>query len=457
MDKNVPVKKGQKYDMVIERLGSNGEGIAHVSGFTVFVEGALPGEAIKAEVTTVKKNYAAAKVLDWNNTSSDRVEPKCPIYDKCGGCNLQHISYEAQLDFKRRQVIDAIVHIGGLKDIFVEKTIAAKNPWNYRNKMQFPVGNKNGIIEIGCFARGTHDIITTDECFIQDEVNNKIMQAMHEAINKYHVPVYDEDSHKGILRHVVGRVTLKGEAMVTLVTAKNDLPRAKEIGLFLRKKVPSVISIQQNIQTYHNNVIMGRETKVLWGKQTIMDKIGTLEFHVSPRSFFQVNTEQAEILYDKVREFISLTGNETVIDAYCGTGTIALYLARHARKVYGIEIVSPAISDAKKNARDNNIKNAEFIVGDATKIIPRLYKEGIRADAVVMDPPRAGCTVEVLQAFAAMKPGRIVYVSCNPATLARDMAILDKIGYKAEKVQPVDMFPQTSHVETVSLILPKML
>ena len=275
---------------------------------------------------------------------------------------------------------------------------------------------------------------------------------MREALTRYKVPVYDEDRHTGILRHVIGRVGRGGKAMVVFVTARDDFPKAKEIGLFLRKRIPSLISIQQNIQTYRNNVIMGRDTKVLWGKATIDDSIGELKFHISPRSFFQVNTAQAEVLYSKALEYANLSGEETVIDAYCGTGTITLFLARRARKAYGIEIVAPAIQDAKKNARDNHVRNAEFIVGDATAVMPRLYKEGVRADVIVVDPPRAGCSEKVLKTIASMKPKRVVYVSCNPATLARDLSILEVLGYKAQKVQPVDMFPMTSHVETVVLL-----
>ena len=277
-----------------------------------------------------------------------------------------------------------------------------------------------------------------------------------EIVNKLNIPVYNEDKHSGVLRHVVGRVGKKGDIMVVIVTASDKMPREKEFVKMLRAKLPKVVSIQQNIQTYRNNVIMGRDTKLLWGKPTILDNIGRLSFHISPRSFFQVNTEQAEVLYNKALEFADLHGEETVIDAYCGTGTITLFLAQKAREVYGIEIVKPAIQDAKKNARDNNVRNAEFIVGDATVIMPKLYRQGIRANVVVVDPPRAGCTEVVLETFANMKPEKIVYVSCNPASLARDMGVLAKLGYKAKKVQPVDMFPNTSHVETVCLMSRKI-
>ena len=450
MNKSIPVKQGEAYELTIGRLGVNGEGVGRIDGFTVFVPYALPGEKIVAGITEVKKSYAIGKLRKILMSSPDRVAPRCPIYDKCGGCQLQHLSYEAQLKMKQQQVRDAVTRIGGLPEVPVLPLLGAANPWNYRNKMQFPVGKSKGKITIGCYSMGTHNIIDTDNCAIQKELNNDVVKAVREVINRLSIPTYDEDKHTGILRHVVGRVGKNGDTMVILVTAAAELYNAKQIVNLLRKRLPKLVSVQQNIQTYRNNVIMGRETKLLWGKPTISDSIGSLTFHISPRSFFQVNTEQADILYRKALEFANLKGEEIVIDAYCGTGTISLFLAKKAHKVYGIEIVKPAILDAQKNARDNNVHNAEFIVGDATEVMPRLYKQGIRPDVVVVDPPRAGCTEEVLKTFAAMEPDRIVYVSCNPATLARDLKILDGLGYKAKKIQPVDMFPMTAHVECCS-------
>lgn len=452
MKKQVPVEKGKSYEIEIHTLGTSGEGVGRYEDFTVFVPYALPGEKVRAVITEVKKTYAKARLTEILKKSADRVEPICSIYNQCGGCQLQHLDYMAQLKAKRQQVIDAVTRIGGQKDVFVEPTLGATNPWNYRNKMQFPVGREKGKTIIGCFAQGSHEIIDTRDCHIQKEGNNEIVNAVRDIITELRIPVYDEDKHTGVVRHVVGRVGGKGELMVVIVTATKQLPREKEFVKALRRSLPHVVSVHQNIQTYRNNVIMGRETKLLWGKPTILDRIGRLTFHISPRSFFQVNTAQAEVLYNKALEFANLKGEETVIDAYCGTGTITLFLAQKAHEVYGIEIVKPAILDAQKNARDNNVRNAEFIVGDATEVMPRLYKQGVRADVVVVDPPRAGCTETVLKTFANMHPERIVYVSCNPASLARDLAILEPLGYKAQKVQPVDMFPMTSHVETVVLI-----
>lgn len=448
----LPVEINKIYEIKIQSLGSSAEGVGRLQNFTVFVNGALPNERIKAKIIEVKKNYAVGKLLEVLEKSPDRVEPLCPIYEKCGGCQLQHMSYEGQLRAKQQQVKDAMERIGHQKNLPVLPTLGAGNPWNYRNKVAFPVGREKGKAIIGCFAQGTHKIIDTSDCMIQDKLNNEAINAVREAVDKLGIPVYDEDRHAGVIRHVVARTGKNGQLMVVLVTATKELKKEKEIVKMLRSRLPQMASLQQNIQTYRNNVILGRETKLLWGKPTIKAQLGKLSFNVSARSFFQVNTRQAEVLYDTAMEYAQLTGKETVIDAYCGTGTISLYLAQRAHKVYGVEIVSPAIADAKKNARENNLRNAEFIVGDCTEVMPRLYKQGVRPDVIVVDPPRAGCTPVVLETFANMKPQRIVYVSCNPATLARDIEILEGLGYKAEKVQPVDMFSASSHVENVCLI-----
>ena len=448
----IPVRKGQTYELHIDRLGTSGEGVGRHENFTIFVPHALPGETISAVIEDVKSGYARGRIKQILHESVDRVAPLCELYEECGGCQLQHLSYEAQLRTKRAQVVDALIHIGKLPQIPVMETLRAEEPWNYRNKMQFPIGRNSGKIVIGCFAQGSHRIINTENCHIQRAENNDLANAAREIAEQLHIPVYNEDTHKGVLRHIVGRVGRSNDLMAIIVTATKQLPRAKDFVRMMRERLPNLVSVHQNIQTYRNNVIMGRDTQLLWGRPTIIDSLGRLNFHISPRSFFQVNTKQAERLYEQALAYADLHGTETVIDAYCGTGTITLFLAQKARKVYGIEIVQPAILDARKNARDNHAKNVEFIVGDATAVMPALYKQGIRPDVVVVDPPRAGCTETVLRTFANMKPQRIVYVSCNPATLARDLAILKELGYLAQEVQPVDLFPQTSHVENVVLV-----
>ena len=398
----IPVEINKEYEIRISSLGSSGEGVGRMEGFTVFVQGALPGELVRVRIGEVKKSYASGRLLKVLEASLDRVEPKCPIYKECGGCQLQHLSYEGQLKVKQQQVKDAMERIGHQKDLPVLPVLGAENPWNYRNKVAFPVGREKGRTIIGCFARGSHKIIDASNCLIQDELNNEAINAVREVVEKLGIPVYDEDRHTGIMRHVVARTGINGQLMVVLVTAVKELRREKEIVKMLRSRLPKMVSLQQNIQTYRNNVILGRETKLLWGRPTIKAKLGKFLFNVSARSFFQVNTKQAEVLYDKALEFAQLTGKETVIDAYCGTGTISLYLAQKARKVYGVEIVSPAIKDAEKNARENDVRDAEFIVGDCTKVMPRLYKQGVRPDVVVVDPPRESCTLQVLETFANM-------------------------------------------------------
>jgi len=448
-----PVKAGATYNIEITGLGHSGEGVGRYQDFTVFVPGALPGELVTAQITEVKKNYAKGRLLTVDRPSSDRVNPPCGIYDRCGGCQLQHLSYPAQLAAKRQRVIDALTRIGKLDNVIVHPTLGAENPWHYRNKMQFPVGTAGSEVVIGCFAQGTHQIIDTDNCLIQAEANNTIARTVRGIIKDLGISTYDELTGQGLVRHVLGRVgTATGEVMVVLVTNGRALPKKEEIINRLREGIPHLASVVQNVNTKKTNVILGEETILLWGKETITDRLGDFIFNISALSFFQVNTKQAEVLYNKAVEYANLTGQETVIDAYCGTGTISLFLAKKAKKVYGIEVVEAAIRDAERNAADNNVNNVEFIVGDAVEVMPRLFKAGIRPEVIVVDPPRAGCDRKVLETFAAMQPERIVYVSCNPSSLARDLAVLTELGYVTREVQPVDMFPQTFHVECVTLM-----
>ena len=431
----------------INGLGSSGEGVGKLGELVVFVEGAIPNEEILAEIEIVKKNYAIGRLIKVLKPSLERIEPFCPLYKDCGGCQLQHLSYPAQLKWKRQQIVDALERIGKINGVEILDTLGMENPLRYRNKMQFPVG-KN--LKIGCYARGSHKIIDTQACMIQNAQNDKILAAVRKIAKKFNIQPYNEDTHRGFLRHIMGRVGFNGEFMIVLVTATKNFPNEKNFVRDLIKELPNVTSIQQNVQTYHNNVILGRETKILYGKPTIHDKIGDFIFNISARSFFQVNTVQAEILYKTALDFADLHGYETIIDAYCGTGTISLFMAKKSKKIIGIEVVSSAIADAIKNSRENHIKNAEFIVGDAVKVLPKIFEP---VDVVIVDPPRAGCDKKVLETFSAMNPEKIIYVSCNPATLARDLKILEEFGYKTKKIRPVDMFPFTSHIESVAQIV----
>lgn len=453
MKVNVPVKKGDNIELQIAGLGSSGEGVGRYDGFTVFVHGALPEETVQAEIILVKKNYAIGKLIKIITASPDRVEPVCPVYAECGGCQLQHLSYAGQLRMKQQQVKDALTRIGHL-DTEVLPVIGCSNPWNYRNKMQFPAASgAEGKISIGCYAAATHSVIDTGSCMIQKEANNEVLTTVRKWMQRYSISAYDEKTGKGLVRHVMSRVGVhSGEVMAVLITSAYDIPHKKELVEWLTKYVPNLVSVVQNINKKPTNVVMGSKTRVLYGRTTITDSLGALSFNISAQSFFQVNSEQAEKLYNKALEYAALSGNETVVDVYCGTGTISLYLAKHAGKVYGIEIVAPAIEDAKKNAQDNNCSNAEFILGDAAEKMPQLLAEGVKPDVVVVDPPRAGCEQKVLKAIADVEPQRIVYVSCNPASLARDLAYLSERGYKTMAAQPVDMFPMCAHVETVCLL-----
>lgn len=446
----VPVKKGDIIEVQISGLGSSGEGVGRYNGFTVFVKNALPEEIVQAEIVLVKKNYAVGVLKQLIKAASERTEPICPVYEECGGCQLQHLSYAGQLKMKQQQVLDALTRIGHL-DVEVLPVIGCSNPWNYRNKMQFPAAvNAEGKINIGCYAAATHSVIDTGSCLIQKEANNEVLTTVRKWMQRFGISAYDEKTGKGLVRHVMSRVGVhSGEVMAVLITSAYDIPHKKELVEWLEKYVPGLVSVVQNINKKPTNVVMGSKTRVLYGRPTITDSLGALSFNISAQSFFQVNSEQAEKLYNKALEYAALNGNETVVDVYCGTGTISLYLAKHAAQVYGIEIVPPAIEDAKKNAADNNCHNAEFILGDAAEKLPELLAQGIQPDVVIVDPPRAGCEQKVLQAIADVKPKRIVYVSCNPASLARDLAYLAERDYKALAAQPVDMFPMTSHVETV--------
>lgn len=446
----VPVKKGDIIEVQISGLGSSGEGVGRYNGFTVFVKNALPEEIVQAEIVLVKKNYAVGVLKQLIKAASERTEPICPVYEECGGCQLQHLSYAGQLKMKQQQVLDALTRIGHL-DVEVLPVIGCSNPWNYRNKMQFPAAvNTEGKINIGCYAAATHSVIDTGSCLIQKEANNEVLTTVRKWMQRFGISAYDEKTGKGLVRHVMGRVGVhSGEVMAVLITSAYDIPHKKELIEWLEKYVPGLVSVVQNINKKPTNVVMGSKTRVLYGRPTITDSLGALSFNISAQSFFQVNSEQAEKLYNKALEYAALNGNETVVDVYCGTGTISLYLAKHAAQVYGIEIVPPAIEDAKKNAADNNCHNAEFILGDAAEKLPELLAQGVQPDVVIVDPPRAGCEQKVLQAIADVKPKRIVYVSCNPASLARDLAYLAERDYKALAAQPVDMFPMTSHVETV--------
>ncbi|MCR2823453.1 23S rRNA (uracil(1939)-C(5))-methyltransferase RlmD [Lederbergia panacisoli] len=448
-----PVNKNDYIDVTFEDLTHDGNGVAKVEGYPLFVPNGLPGEKAKIKVVKLSKGYGFGRLIELYEESAYRVEPECPIYKECGGCQLQHLSYEGQMMAKEKQVRDVLERIGKLENVTVHPVLGMEEPWRYRNKSQVPIGEHEGGLIGGFYQRRTHDIIDMEKCLIQMEENDVILQKVKEICSLYGVKAYNEQNHKGTLRHVMARTgKATGEMMIVLITRTVELPNAKQIVAEIVNGIPGVKSIVQNVNTKWTNVIFGDQTKVIWGEEVIYDYIGDIKFAISARSFYQVNPDQTKVLYDKALAYANLSGEETVIDAYCGIGTISLFLAQKAKKVYGVEIVPEAIEDARQNAELNGITNVEFAVGEAETVIPNWYKQGIQADVLVVDPPRKGCDQALLDTIINMKPKKVVYVSCNPATLARDLRILEDGGYKAVEVQPVDMFPQTNHVECCALI-----
>ena len=454
--KMAPIQKNDYIDVVFEDLTHEGSGVAKIDGYPIFVPYGLPGEKAKIKVTKLNKGYGFGRLMELYEESQDRTEPPCPIYKQCGGCQLQHLSYEGQLKAKEKMVRELMTRIGKLEEVNVLPVLGMDEPWNYRNKAQVPVGEMEGGLVAGFYAKRSHEIIDMDECLIQFTENDEMIRLVKGICEKHGVKAYNEKQHKGTLRHIMvrtGQVT--GELMIVLVTRTPDMPNRRKIIEEIVEAVPNITSIIQNVNTKRTNVILGDQTITLWGADVISDYIGDIKFEISPRSFYQVNPVQTKVLYDKTLEYADLSGNETVIDAYCGIGTISLFLAKKAKKVYGVEIVPEAIEDARKNAALNEITNVEFEVGEAETVIPNWYKQGITADTLVVDPPRKGCDENLLKTIAAMKPKKVVYVSCNPATLARDLRYLEDNGYKTVEVQPVDMFPQTMHVESVAKLVLK--
>lgn len=446
------LEKNRKYEIAIVDLGHSGEGIGKIDGFTVFVEGGIPGDRLRIQMTTVKKNYGIGQLLEIVEPSPYRIEAPCAIAHRCGGCQIMHMDYQAQLESKRGRVTENLKRIGKI-EAKVLPTLGMEKPYEYRNKAQFPVGIMNGKAIMGFYEKGSHDIVDTQYCHIQHPINTAIVEAVKAFIQDYHISIYDEKTGRGLIRHLVTKVGyITGEIMVVMVTNGRVIPHQEKLIEALKGKVKGLKSVVQNINEKNTNVIFGRETVTLHGQDTIEDYIGSLKFKISAQSFFQVNPLQTKVLYDKAMEYAGLEGQETVFDIYCGIGTISLFLAQKAKKVYGVEVVEAAIEDARENARLNQLNNTEFYAGTAEVIIPRLYQKGVRADVVVVDPPRKGCEPVVLDTIANMNPKKIVYVSCNPATLARDVAILEEKGYKTVEVQPVDMFPHTMHVESIILL-----
>ncbi len=448
--KTIPIQKNDDITLYIDALGSDGQGVGRVDGYAVFVPGALPGEKIRAHVLKMNSAYAIAKFTELLEASEKRIKPACPAFPQCGGCTLQHLAYSEQLSHKKQTVEDALRRIGRLSDFELFDTIGMDEPSHYRNKGSFPYAN-TGHVAFGFFAPRSHRLVPLEDCMIQHPSIVNVALCVRRWAQDNRVSIYDEQTHMGSLRHCMARIGSDGRVMAVIVT-HGKLPHREELISALQSAVPKLCSIYHNRNDQRTNVIFGERYELIWGDAEIYDEIGGLRFSVSPASFLQVNPAQTEKLYSTALEYLDLHGSETVADVYCGIGTISLLTAKHCGHVTGIENVAAAVDDAKKNAELNGVSNVDFICEDAAAALSSLIKGGFRPDKLIVDPPRKGCEDAALEAIASCGAERIVYVSCNPATLARDCAYLSEHGYCVQKAQPVDMFPFTAHVECVVLM-----
>lgn len=453
MMREIPIEKNDDIEFTVDALGSEGQGIGRVEGYTVFVPLALPGERIRAHVIKTTSSYGVAKLSEVLEPSKDRVRQDCPAYPRCGGCSMRHMSYEAQLAAKTRQVRDAFIRLGRFDEgeIDVKPCVGMENPERYRNKGSFPYGyDEAHRIVPGFFSPRSHRTVPISDCKIQSENIMAAVRAVADWAREYAITPYDEQKHCGLLRHCMVRESDSG--VIAAVVTAGKLPHAAELVETLRARVPNLIGVIHNLNKADTNIILGDRYTTLWGSERLPVAICGNRFQVSMPSFLQVNPVQTEVMYRCALELLDLNGEERMADVYCGIGTITLMLAKHAKEVIGIECVPEAISDAKRSAAENGITNARFICGNAEDVLPRLVSGGTRLNCAVIDPPRKGCDEAVLKALAQSGVSRIAYISCNPATLARDCRALADMGYRIERIQPVDMFPETHHVETVALL-----
>lgn len=446
------LKKNDEIQLTVKGCTVQGSGVCDYNGMTVFVRGAVTGDHIIAHIIKVKKTYAVGIIKKITQRSPIRTKPDCAVSDKCGGCCFAHISYAAELEIKQTQVADNFKRIGGI-DIDLKPIIGSPSSLRYRNKAQYPVGKDGDFAKIGFYAPMSHRIIDCADCALQPEDFKRVVDVFRDWIREKKISVYDETSHKGMLRHIyIRKGFATGEIMVCLVANGKIIPFTDELVAVLKDEISGLKSVILNVNTKNTNVVLGEECITLYGSDYITDELCGLKFNISPLSFYQVNHDGAEILYNKAKEYVGLTGNETLIDLYCGTGTIGLTMAREAKQLIGVEIVPQAVENAKKNAELNSIDNARFICADASEAAEILFKEGIKPDVVILDPPRKGCDGALLETVSRMSPERVVYVSCDSATLARDCARFLEVGYKVAEATPVDMFPRTGNVECVAYL-----
>ncbi|PJN91661.1 23S rRNA (uracil(1939)-C(5))-methyltransferase RlmD [Bacillus sp. mrc49] len=447
----------QTLPLTIKRLGINGEGVGYFKKKVVFVPGALPGEEIVASVTKVQQNFTEAKIKTIRKESPHRITAPCPVYAECGGCQLQHLSYDQQLVEKRDIVIQAMERHTKLpvSSLNIKETIGMENPWNYRNKSQYQVGQKDGKLIAGLYGLNSHTLIDIPNCLVQHKATNKVTRTVKKILKNLNISIYNERKRKGVIRTVITRVGFEtGEVQVVLVTGAEEIPQKDQLLKQIRDQLPEVKSVVQNINNRNTSLIFGEKTIHLAGGKVINETLGDLSYELSARTFFQLNPVQTVRMYDEVKKAAALTGTEKVVDAYCGVGTIGLWLSEEAKEVRGMDVIKESIEDAKKNAKKHKRSNMHYETGKVENILPRWIKEGWKPDMLVVDPPRTGCDQALLQTILKAKPKKIVYVSCNPSTLAKDLQELSTI-YEVQSIQPVDMFPQTSHVECVSQLILK--
>ncbi len=445
---------GQAFPLTIKRIGINGEGVGFFKRKVVFVPGALPGEELVAEATKVLPSMIEAKIKKVRKKSAFRVLPPCPVYDQCGGCQLQHLDYVSQLDVKRDIVIQAFERYAkfALNSLEIRPTIGMEDPWNYRNKSQLQVGLEKQKVIAGLYGANSHQLIDISDCMVQHQSTNRVTQVIKSVLNDLEIPIYNEKTRKGLIRTIVTRVGIQtGELQVILITTKQEIPNLNILVEQIKKRLPEVKSIMQNINGEKTSLIFGEKTFHLGGKETIQEVLGDLSFELSARAFFQLNPTQTVKLYDEVKKAAALTGTEKVVDAYCGVGTIGLWVVEGSSELRGMDVIPESITDARKNAFKHGHKHAKYEVGKAEDLLPKWVKEGWKPDVVIVDPPRTGLDTGLLDTLKKVKPKKIVYVSCNPSTLAKDIAELGKI-YEVKYLQPVDMFPHTSHVECCALL-----
>lgn len=448
---------GQKFPLSIKRLGINGEGVGFYKRNVVFVKGAIPGEEITAQVTKTQRNFAEAEIVTIRKPSKYRQEAPCPVYNECGGCQLQHMTYEKQLIEKRDIVMQALERYAKslAETVEVRQTLGMDNPWNYRNKSQFQVRKEGKRVYAGLFAEGSNKLLNINDCLVQHPITSKITVATRKILQKLNITIYDGRTLDGLVRTIVVRTGIHtGETQVVLVTTRKEIPHLAELITRIKKIDPSIVSIAQNINRDKSSLIFGDETIVLDGKETIHEELGELAFDLSARAFFQLNPTQTVHLYDEIKKAAALTGKETVVDAYCGVGTIGLWLAAQAKEVRGMDVIPESIQDARKNARNHGFKHAKYAIGTAESVLANWRKEGFTPDVIVVDPPRTGLAPDFIRTVLKLKPKRFVYTSCNPSTLAKDLQELSKL-YDVEYIQPIDMFAQTAQVECVAKLVLK--